>query len=514
VELRPQPELSPSCGPDRRRFGWKHLFRIARYPEALESSWLLDIQTPSPLRTIGGVRVTHLTEAAERLGLVSAQAIAGIVHGIPVDDFCKLVEVTTKAIFLDEQAADQDAYGAAVVASSSLRSDTGCRCWNCRQFKLEALARYACLYTDRLIVPVSLTAMLTDEEPARIAIADLYYKLSVLRPLFDEGIAIFAPDIHCFCVGCGEGFDALCREFDAASFEVYLERIGIDIRVVYRPPTRTHSWYVELDGPAEYIPHGRLRLQPVGGYTKRPRWAPKKLTRIGKAPGAVLTPDEIRKFRVGGTHFAQLARDAVMQQYNGLKYDAPYLTDSPVEARFLERAYPRDEGAAFLREILTQLRHEVPLLGDVPLRRIIRIRESNYDSFQLYRTALQQVVRDYISGGRPCTSKAARDICADVILPQVRKLRTEASAKRRSAVRKAVAGTIAVSAAIGIGVISGMIPPALERVFQIGGIALAGKLGDLLGAIERHPAEIRSHNMYFLLRLLGASPNSRRPLLL
>ena len=38
--------------------------------------------------------------------------------------------------------------------------------------------------------------------------------------------------------------------------------------------------------------------------------------------------------------------------------------------------------------------------------------------------------------------------------------------------------------------------------WQIGGVALAGKLGDILSAIEKHPAEIRSHNMYFLLNLV------------
>jgi hypothetical protein len=449
--------------------------------------------------------MTHLTEAAERLALVSPEAIAGIVHGVSVEDFCKLVEITTKAIFLDEQAVKQDPTGAAVVASSSLRSDTGCRCWGCRQFKLEALARYACLYADRLIVPVSLTAMLSDEEPARIAIADLYYKLSILRPLFDEGVAIFAPDIHCFCLGCGERFDALCDEYDAASFETYLERIGIDMRVTYRPATRSRSWYVEIDGPPDYIPHGNLCLQPVGGYEKTPRWAPRKLTRIKNKPGAELLPDKIRKFRIGGTHFAQLARDAVMQQYNGITYGAPYVTDSPIEARFLERVYPRDEGALALKTILAQLHHEVPLLGEVSLRHILSLRVSEYDSFQLYRDALKQVVRDCISSGHPCTPKTARDICSDVILPQVRKLRTEARSKRRSAARKTLASTAAVTAAIGIGAISGMIPPTLERVFQIGGIALAGKLGDLLGAIEKYPSEVRSHNMYFLLRLLTES---------
>jgi hypothetical protein len=451
--------------------------------------------------------MTHLTEAAERLGLISPDAIAGVVHGVPVDDFCRLVEITTKALLLDEQAIEEGGFGGAVVASASLRSDTGCRCWGCRKFKLEALARYACLYADRLIVPISLKPMLTDEEPARIAIADLYYKLSVLRPLFDEGIAIFAPDIHCFCLGCGERFDALCDQFDGASFDTYIERIGIDLRVVYRPPARSHSWYVEIDGTPEYVPHGHLRIQPVGEYQKTPRWAPKRLTRIGGRRGAELQPDKIRKNRIGGTHFAQLARDAVMQQYNGVKYHAPYVTDSPVEARFLERAYPRDEKALALRAVLMQLQHEVPLLGDVPLRRILRIRASGYDSFQLYRSALQQVIRDHVSSGRPCDPDTAREICADVILPQVRKLRAEAKAQRSSASRKALAGAGAVSAAIGIGLISGMVPPTLERVFQIAGVALAGKLGELVGSIEKHPAGIRSHNMYFLLRLLGENSN-------
>jgi hypothetical protein len=61
-----------------------------------------------------------------------------------------------------------------------------------------------------------------------------------------------------------------------------------------------------------------------------------------------------------------------------------------------------------------------------------------------------------------------------------------------------------VAAAIGVGLISGMIPPELQRVFQIGGITLAGRIGEIIGAIEKHPAEIRSHNTYFLLKLITA----------
>jgi hypothetical protein len=445
----------------------------------------------------------HITDVAENLGLVAPGAIHGIVFGLPVDEFCRLVEITTTAIFADERTAGTASASTAVFASSSLRSDSGCRCWSCRHAKLDALARYACLYADRLIVPISLTSLLNDEDPARFAIADLYYKVSVLRPLFDANIAVFAPDIHCFCLGCGHKFDNLCDAYDAASFGVYLERIGLDIRVIYRPPARGRSWYVELEGPPQYIPHGHLVMQPLGDYSRTPRWAPKRLSPIGGRLGAEMDQHRTRTYRVGGTHFGQLARDAVIQQYHGIRYNAPYITDSPVEARFLERVYPRDDNALNLRVLLEHMQHELPLLTDVPLRRILKIRQSDYESFSLYRNALQQVIREHFRNGQRFTSDVAHEICADMIMPQIRRLKLDAVSKRRSAIRRALSGTVAVSATLGFGLISGIIPLDLERLFQIGGVALAGKLGDILAAMEKHPAEIRSHNMYFLLRLVN-----------
>jgi hypothetical protein len=152
------------------------------------------------------------------------------------------------------------------------------------------------------------------------------------------------------------------------------------------------------------------------------------------------------------------------------------------------------------------MHHEVPLLTDLPIRRILRIRQSDYESLSLYRNALLQVVREQLRNDRTFSRDTAREICLDVILPQVRKLKVDAQMKLRSAVRKALSATAAVSAAIGLGLVSGMIRPELERVFQIGGVALAGKLGEVLGAIEKHPAEVRSHNMYFLLRLVTEAP--------
>jgi hypothetical protein len=86
-----------------------------------------------------------IVEVAEQLGLVAPEHSAGFIQGAPVDAFCRIVEITTKAILADVRAAGDETSGTAVLASSSLRSDSGCRCWECRATKLHALARDACL---------------------------------------------------------------------------------------------------------------------------------------------------------------------------------------------------------------------------------------------------------------------------------------------------------------------------------------------------------------------------------
>src|SRR5271156_2518563 len=42
------------------------------------------------------------------------------------------------------------------VASASMRGDFGCVAWDCRLRKVNLMARYAALYTDKVVVPLPL----------------------------------------------------------------------------------------------------------------------------------------------------------------------------------------------------------------------------------------------------------------------------------------------------------------------------------------------------------------------
>jgi hypothetical protein len=54
---------------------------------------------------------------------------------------------------------------------------------------------------------------------------------------------------------------------------------------------------------------------------------------------------------------------------------------------------------------------------------------------------------------------------------------------------------------LSLGVVAGLIPSELAEIFKWGGIALSAQIAEALVSVERDPAEIRSHNFYFLYRL-------------
>jgi hypothetical protein len=100
-----------------------------------------------------------------------------------------------------------------------------------------------------------------------------------------------------------------------------------------------------------------------------PKWAPKRIAVVDGEPGIVLSASRIKKHRIGSRLFSELSKDAVFQQYYGVRFN-PYLTDSVLEAEFLNRVYPRNDLSEGMHRLLSALGGSVPILSDLPLRRI------------------------------------------------------------------------------------------------------------------------------------------------
>jgi hypothetical protein len=445
-----------------------------------------------------------LTEIAEEYGLASPEAISQTVPRLSVKRFFKVVEKTLEAVATDEGGpANPTAGRLNLLASSSIRSDAGCHEWRCRNEKLSSLARYAALYSDGIIVPHAFANFTAGPEAGRLSLADLYFKHYALRPLVEAGIAKFAIDLYCLCEECGRRFRKACAIHDRAAFELYMRKLP-EMNVIYRPPSKRRSWFLEIRGPEDYVPHGELRLVPSHGKDA-PGWAPRRIGLVDGAPGAALTAARIRKHRLGGRLFEQFSEDAMFQQYHGVRFGASFITDSLTEAEFLDTVYPRNDINQNVRTLLSALTDGLPLLADVPLRTVLKIRNNDYDSFQIYRNALRDVLANHVKPGKALSRAEAEQICSDVVAPQLAKLRIDANAKRRAILKKSLAKSVVPVAMVSIGVIAGLIPHELAEIFKWGGIALSGQIAEALASIEKNPNELRSHNFYFLYRLAQAA---------
>lgn len=444
-----------------------------------------------------------LTEVADRYGLTSPQQIGAVVHRLPPGQVSKLFDDTVEAILSDEGEPNPLPHDEHFVASSSFRGDSGCREWGCREEKLAGLAQFAALYSDGVIVPHFFDNFKGDDESSRTAIGDFFFKLWALRPLVEAGLARFAVDRFCLCSSCHVEFRRATLKHDREAFDFFISKLP-ELQLVYRPPSPNSPWVLELSGPADLVPHGHLLMVPECG-TRPPSWAPIRVQKVDERPGVVIAPSRVRKHKIGVNLFSRLAKDATFQQYHGVKHQARYVTDSSLEAEFLESVYPRRDLDTNVRALLSALNARLPVLTDLPLATVLKIRKNDYESFRLYRSALREVIAKHVKPNQVMSVREASQVYEDVIAPQLTKLELDVKAKRRSITKRSMAKTVVPVAMLSLGVISGLVPQELAEIFKWGGIALSGQIAEALASIEKHPSELRSHNFYFLYRLSAAS---------
>jgi hypothetical protein len=138
----------------------------------------------------------------------------------------------------------------------------------------------------------------------------------------------------------------------------------------------------------------------------------------------------------------------------------------------------------------------------VPVRTILKLRASEAEAFQSYRSTLTGIVRNHVGTGKSVGEAEAKEIYLDVLKPTLDALQVQATNIRKNQFKKGILKAAASSVLIGLGIYGGVLPSQLaDLVKAIGGFSVAKDLAETFGAIEKNPTEVRNHNLYFLLRL-------------
>src|SRR6185295_16248239 len=122
------------------------------------------------------------------------------------------------------------------------------------------------------------------------------------------------------------------------------------------------------------------------------------------------------------------------------------------EAFLLDGSTQDQELAATSNAMNSFLTHTLPLLGDLSIDTLLKIRREERDSFARYREALDRILRDTAQRRKHLGKREAREMYKELIEPQLLGMKSELYQERKRQVRRVVSGMGTLAATVALGV--------------------------------------------------------------
>ena len=386
------------------------------------------------------------------------------------------------------------------MASASIRADSGCLEPLCRVRKLDFLARFSALYANRVILPLPLDSpdRTRRVKAAKDELVRSLVSLFALRPLIEAGIVlpVVMRTAHCkHTVEFADRMQEFVHNVAGWGAKQSLNEFEIEYQRPEDSPSGRSTVYIK--GPDDFLEHGGL----VAVFDESSSWRAKSWRY-----------DREGKVRLKGTRklffvefiFNAIANDTTFYLAYGQHNRSRLLTDRAGDA-YLLNWMNEDSDLQSTSAAMELLSHSLPILADVPLSTVIRIRREERDSFEAYRRAITLLTKDILAERAGLSVEEAKDAFKAKLEPQIEGVRREINAERARQSRRLAVGISAIAASVLMGAWGGL--PILVKGAVVGVTAAmgGGTLAKAAGSACEHGPEIRQKNdLYFLLRLIEA----------
>jgi hypothetical protein len=451
-------------------------------------------------------KVFDILESEDLVSEVDAARINGLSSAVAV----KLYENVYATIF-DSQKSEAIAAGAeqpqmdpfSFFAGASVRGDSGCGAPLCRIQKIDFLGRYAALYANEVVVPLPLThpEKVHAVAEAKESLARTATTLLRLRPLITQGIIrpVVMRTTHCeHEIKWVEQMQAVVHEMADVQAKLSLAEFDLEYQRPEKAPTGLSTVY--LDGPRDFLEHGNI----VNVFRESPDWRLKSW-RYDNEGKTILRGT--RKLWFVRLLFNEIANNTSFYLAYGRLQKARFLTDLPGEAFVLDWL-TGDERLAASTSAMQLLTHEVPILADVPIATVMRIRREERDSFESYRMAVTKIAREVLQRKSRLSRKEAQEMLKTLIEPKILSLQKEIRFERKRQAHRIIGGLSSLAAGVAIGFFGGL-PIAVAGAIAGAAALVGGRL--LAKAAEEaceHGTNLRQQNdLYFIVRLMQEEPS-------
>lgn len=384
------------------------------------------------------------------------------------------------------------------VASASMRGDAGCSEPLCRYKKLDFLARYAALYATSVVIPIGLPSPehLDDFSYLQPIILQALFTLLSGKVLINSERLV--PTIMRTTHHCEHeiSFVRQVREAISEYMDLAAAHFACEFTVRYQRPDKSPTGLpsIYIEGPEEFLEHGELVYRALNGRE------PKLSARRKFDSDGMTTIRGKQKIPFLWPIFEQIGQNSSFYLAYRMHKNVRLLTDMAGEAIFL-RDLGDDTDFVSNTSGLQALTHALPLLSDLSIETLLKIRDEERDAFEAYRMNISAMSKTVMSQGM--STAEGHEYFASQIAPSLEKLKREIALERKRQKTRVAVGVASIAAGVAIGAFGGL--PVMAAVPAAAlGTAIGGKL--LTKAVEsscEHSDDLRQNNdLFFLLRLV------------
>ena len=367
------------------------------------------------------------------------------------------------------------ASGAAIVAGCGLDLSGYLDCSDdaCRRFQVDRLFRQAWFYFDRIVVDDALTRYVADHWDGKSVQRELLSHIQVV--------------LYLRSIGAEDLIEFREKRLCSVHFERHLREAGLEGLL-----TEEEKWITYLSQDADVL----LRVGPKDNveYDFRHPDNEVLIHQTLSLESCSRDLDSVRRhalrdiLRRYATH---LTADVMTARAAGL----PLASTLWLHRQILQEQSrtPTAEDIAFSLSL--------PVLANVRVRDLIRIRRDNQDGFERFRDRLRQALRERLKTAGAATAPAlAKEIERDLIEPELRAIRVRLETAHSTLTKKTAVGIFLGGLATTCGLLAGAVPV----------VAVTAGVGTLIAAagtgaaktLDEH-RDIQLADMYFLWKAIG-----------
>jgi hypothetical protein len=382
-----------------------------------------------------------------------------------------------------------------------------CPALECRLKKIDQLARFAGIYSDVVFIRNFLgdyhhfrDASVSESELKRRFYIDLSVILHI-RPLLEDGIVMMLPPVENYCLNCFASKFDLGSTF-AGRFAKAIEKLGQEyLHNSTVKCTRIGSKYgLEFTGPEPYYEHGfagRILDKLPAPIVSRPR-----LVRELEDTGEIALSKPVQRCLGDHQYFAyRIARNIYYEIVSSKLLSTSFLTHDVLHISFLQSLSRNAEIERRNSMAYKYLTTYVPFLEEVPIRKLLKLRRREQDSFIMFRNAISRAIKEIANTKSTFTENDARALYADVIAPKLALLDKRIQRAKKDLISKFVRTVISTVGAISFGLYTNFINTQTAAIVAALGIPkLADHIQELMGIGDAEQT-VRNDDMYFIWKV-------------